>query len=182
MGYGTFALKSKSKTYLCKLLEFNKAAIADNHQFLKSNSPLEKLVTEFMFTEANTSDGGSDGLALKAQSDENIEKIANLNTLKTVSNLKIELDKVMIKFEESKIQIQQNQEECQSVILSIILYVESKAKELYRYCHKYGIIEQTKIALYARQMNSNFNAKSFGGSKGYQFYTHNDPINQLTVF
>jgi hypothetical protein len=54
-------------------------------------------------------------------------------------------------------------------------------KELYRQCHKYGVIEQTKIAMYARQMSSNFTS-SFGGSKNAQFYSNNDPVNQLTIF
>lgn len=39
------------------------------------------------------------------------------------------------------------------MILSMIRYMDTKTKELYRQCHKYGLIEQTKVAMYARQMN-----------------------------
>jgi hypothetical protein len=54
MGYGTVALKSKTKGYLFKLLEFNKIAIQETHQFMRSNSELEHLCTKFMFCEGST--------------------------------------------------------------------------------------------------------------------------------
>lgn len=156
MGYGTVALKSKSKGYLFKLLEFNKIAIQEGHQFMKSNSILEKLVTQFMFCEGNGSDFNGDLSAPKAQSVTE-DKAVSLSNLNTVSNLKTELENVLKLIEEPSIKIEGTQAECQSVILSIIMYVDTKAKELYRQCHKYGLIEQTKIAMYARQMNQNFN-------------------------
>lgn len=54
MGYGTVALKSKTKGYLFKLLDFNKVAIQEAHQFMRSNSLLENLCTKFMFCEGST--------------------------------------------------------------------------------------------------------------------------------
>jgi hypothetical protein len=48
MGYGAIVLKSKSKSHLFKLLEFNKIEILKNNQFLRSNSDLEIMATKFM--------------------------------------------------------------------------------------------------------------------------------------
>lgn len=95
------------------------------------------------------------------------------------------MTELLTQLEEPSFKIESTQSECQSVILSIIRYVDTKAKELYRQCHKYGLIEQTKVAMYARQMNSNFKQTSFGGSghsKHRPFYNDKDPINQRTVF
>jgi hypothetical protein len=79
MGYGTVALKSQSKAYLFKLLEFNKIAIQESHQFMKSNSYLEKISTEFMFCEGNTPD-----FEPIAPTGDNIDNQTSLNSLRTV--------------------------------------------------------------------------------------------------
>jgi hypothetical protein len=117
MGYGTVALRSKSKRYLFKLLEYNKVAIHEGHLFMQSNSNLEKIATKFMFCEGSAEDT-------------NLHDVIRDSSLNT--SLRNDLKNVLGQMEKQKIQIEATQAECQSVILAIIRYVDSKAKELYR--------------------------------------------------
>ena len=83
-----------------------------------------------------------------------------------------------------QIKIESTQAECHSLVLSVIRYMKSKVKELYRQCHKYGIIEQTQVVLYARSMAMNGQPPSIRIKEvGPQlFYNTSDPINQHTIF
>ena len=47
MGFGTVVLKSKSKSYLFKLVEWNKVEIGETN-FLQQETELEQMLTKFM--------------------------------------------------------------------------------------------------------------------------------------
>jgi hypothetical protein len=69
------------------------------------------------------------------------------------------------------------------LILAIIRYTESRVKELYRQCHKYGLIEQTQVAVYARWMRQQ--AKGEGPTINIEqkkFYNTADPTSQPHLF
>lgn len=125
MGFGTIVLKSRSKSYLFKLVEFNKTAIEESHMFLKSNSELELLMTKLMMSSPAQQSGTDQH---KGPSAVEIQALLEDPGLKITSSV----------------------EECQSLVLSVIRYLDCKVLDLYRECHKYGLVEQTKVALYAR--------------------------------
>lgn len=155
MGYGNVVSQSKSKGHLFKLLEFNKLEISENNQNRAPSSDFEHLIHKFMNAEG----------ALDTSKEGSLQK-----------GLKEELEDIQTQLEDPIVHIESNQAECQSLIMSVIRFVEDKSKELYRHCHKYGLIEQTQVALYARQQQKS------SSSFPKPFFNEESPTSQQTIF